>query len=34
MEFLTVLGNDVDIIVEKRAKSKGRGRIQVLSAPP
>ena len=33
MEFLTALGNDVDIVVKKRAKRKGPGRIQVLSAP-
>jgi predicted XRE-type DNA-binding protein len=34
MEFLTVLGNDVDIVVKrKRAKGKGPGRIRVLSAP-
>lgn len=33
MEFLTVLGNDVDIVVKKRSKAKGPGRIQVLTAP-
>jgi predicted XRE-type DNA-binding protein len=33
MEFLTALGNDVDIVVKKRAKARGPGRIQVLSAP-
>lgn len=33
MEFLTVLGNDVDIVVKKRPKAKGPGRIQVLTAP-
>ncbi len=32
MEFLTVLGNDVDIVVKKRAKARGPGRIQVLTA--
>ncbi|MBI1946346.1 MAG: XRE family transcriptional regulator [Deltaproteobacteria bacterium] len=33
MEFLTALGNDVEIVVRKRAKSRGPGRIQVVSAP-
>lgn len=32
MEFLTALGNDVDIVVKKRTNAKGPGRIQVLTA--
>jgi predicted XRE-type DNA-binding protein len=34
MEFLTALGNDVEIVVKKRSKSNGKGRIQVLSSAP
>ena len=33
MEFLIALGNDVEIVVKKRARSRGPGRIQVVSAP-
>jgi len=31
MEFLMVLGNDIDIVVKKRPKAHGPGRLQVLS---
>ena len=33
MEFLTALGNDVEIVVKKRSKSRGPGRIHVVTAP-
>ena len=33
MEFLVALGNDVDIVVRKRARRRGPGRLQVLSTP-
>ena len=33
VEFLSALGNDVDIVVSKRSKRSGLGRIQVRSEP-